>query len=110
MSRSGLSAGWAQIKRSRMVAGRVDTNARDKLRGGYYTPMAIARWMCGWAVRAATDRVLEPSAGDGNFLVAAAEAMRARGAAIALSMRTGPSADDVTAIEAHLRFRNRDAR
>jgi len=89
-----------------MVAGRVDTNARDKLRGGYYTPMPIARWMCGWAVRAATDRVLEPSAGDGNFLVAAAEAMRARGTAIAEigSQLLAVESDDIEAQKARDRL------
>lgn len=44
-----------------------------KLRGGYYTPADIARFLARWAVLANTDNVLEPSAGDGNILVAAAE-------------------------------------
>ena len=57
--------------------------SHTKLRGGYYTPMPIARQLCGWAVRSASDRVLEPSAGDGNFVVAAAESLRSRGASIA---------------------------
>lgn len=46
-------------------------NAR-KLRGGYYTPARVAQWVARWAVRAGTDRVLEPSCGDGAFLEAAA--------------------------------------
>lgn len=42
----------------------------DKLRGGYYTPKAIAKYITEWAVRSSTDTVLEPSCGDGSFLEA----------------------------------------
>jgi len=42
--------------------------AADKLRGGYYTPLEIAQWLCVWAIRDPGDRVLEPSCGDGVFL------------------------------------------
>jgi adenine-specific DNA methylase len=44
----------------------------DKLRGGYYTSPEVANWLCAWAIRKPTDQVLEPSCGDGAFLVAAA--------------------------------------
>ena len=40
----------------------------DKLRGGYYTPPAIADFIVKWAIRNNTDTVLEPSCGDGSFL------------------------------------------
>lgn len=40
----------------------------DKLRGGYYTPKAITKFISEWAVRLPTDTVLEPSCGDGAFL------------------------------------------
>ena len=40
----------------------------DKLRGGYYTPKKIAKYIAEWAVRSSTDTVLEPSCGDGCFL------------------------------------------
>jgi len=50
----------------------------QKLRGGYYTPVALARYLCEWAVREGGERVLEPSAGDGNFLVALSEANTGR--------------------------------
>ena len=40
----------------------------QKLRGGYYTSVELAAWLCDWAVREETDRVLEPSCGDGVFL------------------------------------------
>jgi len=40
----------------------------DKLRGGYYTPKAIADYIADWAVRSVADNVLEPSCGDGVFV------------------------------------------
>ncbi len=51
----------------------------EKLRGGYYTPRDIASWLCKWAIRKPTDRVLEPSCGDGVFLSAAADRLEAVG-------------------------------
>jgi adenine-specific DNA methylase len=39
----------------------------EKLRGGYYTPPAIAEFLADW-VSAAGDRLLEPSCGDGALL------------------------------------------
>jgi len=50
----------------------------QKLRGGYYTPVTLARYLCEWAVRDGGEKVLEPSAGDGNFLVALNEANTGR--------------------------------
>jgi adenine-specific DNA-methyltransferase len=52
----------------------------QKLRGGYYTPKPIADFLARWAIRSATSTVLEPSLGDGNILVAAAERLRDLGA------------------------------
>jgi adenine-specific DNA-methyltransferase len=43
----------------------------DKLRGGYYTPPKLASYLCDWSIRSASDKVIEPSCGDGNFVVAA---------------------------------------
>ena len=42
-----------------------------KLRGGYYTPQPIADFICRWAITKPTQRVLEPSCGDGNFIESA---------------------------------------
>ena len=50
------------------------TRNPGKLRGGYYTPMDLAHWLCAWAIRSVDDRILEPSCGDGVFLEAAARA------------------------------------
>ncbi len=51
----------------------------EKLRGGYYTPARLARWLCDWAIRSADDRILEPSCGDGAFLEAAESRLGACG-------------------------------
>jgi adenine-specific DNA-methyltransferase len=42
-----------------------------KLRGGYYTPQAIADFICTWAITKPTQKVLEPSCGDGIFIESA---------------------------------------
>lgn len=41
-----------------------------KLRGGYYTPSELANYLTYWGVRENTQRILEPSCGDGNFIQA----------------------------------------
>ena len=41
-----------------------------KLRGGYYTPLELARYLVKWGIRDDTKRILEPSCGDGNFILA----------------------------------------
>lgn len=43
-----------------------------KLRGGYYTPPIVAAWLAAWAVPLGSEQVLEPSAGDGQFVDAVA--------------------------------------
>ena len=47
----------------------------QKLRGGYYTPVTLARYLCEWALRDGGEKVLEPSAGDGNFIEALSDAV-----------------------------------
>jgi adenine-specific DNA methylase len=47
-------------------AGKAAASA-DKVRGGYNTPVPIARFLAGW-VREAGPRILEPSCGDGRIL------------------------------------------
>jgi adenine-specific DNA-methyltransferase len=49
----------------------IDKKVTDKLRGGYYTPQTITEFVCKWAITKPTQRVLEPSCGDGNFIEAA---------------------------------------
>ena len=52
----------------------------QKLRGGYYTPEPIARFLADWAIRSPADKILEPSCGDGNILTAAARRLIGLGA------------------------------
>lgn len=61
-------------------SGRFSDLDSKKLRGGYYTPPRVARWLCAWAIRSADDLVLEPSCGDGAFLEAAVHRLGALGA------------------------------
>ena len=42
-----------------------------KQRGGYYTPPVLADYLCGWAIRHRSDRIVEPSCGDGSFVSSA---------------------------------------
>jgi adenine-specific DNA-methyltransferase len=48
-----------------------DTAAVRKARGAFFTPDRITDHIAKWALRSADDSVLEPSAGDAAFLVAA---------------------------------------
>ncbi len=47
--------------------------------GAYYTPDALAGPLCRWAIRAPEDRVLDPSCGEGAFLVRALDRLRSLG-------------------------------
>ena len=60
--------------------------AGDKVRGGYYTPAPIARFLADWAAAAlpGSGRVLEPSCGDGAILEHLASAPGARVDAVEL--------------------------
>lgn len=53
-----------------------DTQALRKARGAFFTPPELSRYIVEWAVRAPHDRVLEPSCGDAEFLLTAAERLR----------------------------------
>jgi adenine-specific DNA-methyltransferase len=53
-----------------------DSQALRKERGAYFTPDDITAFMTNWAIRAPTDLVMEPAAGDAAFLVAAVERLR----------------------------------
>lgn len=52
-----------------------------KARGAFFTPPAIAHFLTDWAIAKNPDaRVLDPTSGDGVFLLAAGERLRALGA------------------------------
>ncbi len=57
-----------------------------KARGGYYTPAALADYLCRWAIRSPSDRVIEPSCGDGSFVSAAAPLLGADGSITAVEI------------------------
>lgn len=50
-----------------------------KARGAFFTPAGITRHLAGWAIRDVADRVLEPSAGEAAFLVAAVRRLQELG-------------------------------
>lgn len=52
-----------------------------KQRGAFFTPYALADFMSGWALAGAKEQpqVLDPTCGEGVFLLAAAEHLRTRG-------------------------------
>ena len=77
----------------RTHSGRFTDLDPDKLRGGYYTSPELAAWLASWAIRSATDRVLEPSCGDGAFLDAAAGHLEAVG------LEAGTTTDQILGIE-----------
>jgi len=51
-----------------------------KARGAFFTPVELCDYLCRWAIRHATDRVLEPSCGEAAFLLAAARRLDELGA------------------------------
>ncbi len=65
------------------------TGAANKLRGGYYTPREIARFICEWAISDNTVSVLEPSCGDGVFIEAATKRLEYLGATSPANQITG---------------------
>lgn len=48
-------------------------------RGAYFTPAWLAVELANWAIRSAHDTVIDPAAGDGALVVAAADRLRALG-------------------------------
>ena len=64
------------ISQVRTHSGRFTELDPNKLRGGYYTSAELAAWLSAWAIQSASDRILEPSCGDGVFLSAASERLQ----------------------------------
>jgi len=86
-------------------SGRFENLDPDKLRGGYYTPSELTRWLSHWAIRCHSDYVLEPSCGDGAFLEAAADRLFQLGAET-FSVATQLKGVEIVAEEA-IKSRNR---
>ena len=51
--------------------------AARKARGAFFTPPELCRYVADWAIRSASDEVLEPSCGQAAFLLAAGERLDA---------------------------------
>jgi len=76
-AKTGSDSGVASVI---TPTGRYTNLYTVKLSGGYYTPDAVAAWLAEWGIRSKSDTVLEPSCGNGNLLVAAAERLLTLGA------------------------------
>ena len=61
-----MRPGFEILEPVKTFAGKVAASA-DKVRGGYYTPAPVARFLARW-VREAGQKILEPSCGDGRIL------------------------------------------
>jgi adenine-specific DNA-methyltransferase len=59
----------------------VVTPLARKDRGAFFTPPAIASFLARWAVNSGGDTVLDPTCGEGVFLVAAGQVLREHGVA-----------------------------
>lgn len=57
-----------------------------KLRGGYYTPELVGEFLASWAVRSRSDRVFEPSCGDGALVEPLARRLTDGGEVIAVEL------------------------
>src|SRR5262245_24608946 len=63
------------------VAFAPDSMLARKARGAFFTPPAIAQFLADWAIaKNPGAHVLDPTCGDGVFLLAAGERLRALGA------------------------------
>ena len=62
------------------LSAEADAPEARKARGAFFTPPELARYVCAFAIRKPSDEVLEPSCGEGEFLLCAAERLRGLGA------------------------------
>ena len=56
-----------------------ELESAQKLRGGYYTPLPVAKFLSDWAITRKTRTILEPSCGDGRFFEALSKAVSRNG-------------------------------
>ncbi|MGY5766691.1 N-6 DNA methylase [Brachybacterium sp. DNPG3] len=70
-----------------------DTAELRKARGAFFTPAPISRYIAEWAIQSGDDRVLEPSAGDAEFMLAAAARLQ--------ELNTGSGVPVVEGVEIH---------
>lgn len=91
------------------TAEQMDTDALRKARGAFFTPPEVAAYVARWAVRSATDRVLEPSCGEAAFLLAAHERVTALPAGDGTGMLEGVELHDASARAARAVLRDAGA-
>lgn len=72
---------------------------RRKQLGAFYTPPHLVSALVDWAVRDASDRILEPAAGEAAFLLAALKRLKLLGASDAGSRVVGVEIDAAAAAE-----------
>ena len=53
-----------------------EDQTKQKLRGGYYTPLDLAAFLVRWVKNIEPTRILEPSCGDGAFFIEAAKLLQ----------------------------------
>lgn len=77
-----LFDGSAFVHKVAPVPAAVSTPPAKKALGAFYTPPAMAQRLVDWAIRAQSDRVLDPSFGGGVFLKGARARLEALGAEV----------------------------
>lgn len=80
-----------------------------KARGAFFTPERIANFMVEWAVRAPSDRVLEPSCGEAAFLLPCAARLKALGGEPTAAHLMGVDIDADSIVEVRERLQQADA-
>lgn len=69
-----------------------ENESAQKLRGGYYTPEALAQYLSEWVAEIDPQKVLEPSCGDGIFLTCLARLLRAGAEITGIELEEGEAA------------------
>ncbi len=78
-SSDALSQGYVRVEEDAL--GLFDTSL-TKQRGEAWTPRHVAAFLCRWAIRSSTDRVLDPGSGRGIFLFEAYRRLLGMGASV----------------------------
>jgi tRNA1(Val) A37 N6-methylase TrmN6 len=80
-----------------MTSGQGDAATARKVRGAFFTPAPLCKYVADWAVRTAGDKILEPSCGEAAFLLAAGERLEV------LAGTTGGGRGQIDGVEVHER-------
>ena len=80
-----------------MTSGQGDAATARKVRGAFFTPAPLCKYVADWAVRTAGDKVLEPTCGEAAFLLAAGERLEV------LAGTAGGARGQIDGVEVHER-------